>query len=238
MSAIPAGFLPLGNLLVFSPLGLSFIDDFTGEDPIGFINPTLEVETAPGSGVWAATRVRGLFTRRGILAYPNLGRRGRVPSPAESPKNYRVLITAQYYAPLYPGGLGSLGVVFPVTPYDNESDFTVLKPLMVTLTLVPKANYPYPGAASFLRGQAKRASGVPVVALLTAVEPFEHSVDPKRTRVLADPGGAFRLPLRWGDHSTPTTVTATDPASGKSGTIRLNFPYDLTDPKTITIPNP
>ena len=238
MTAIPARFLPLGRLLVFSPLGLSFLDDFTGEHPIGFINPTLQVETAPGSGVWVATGVRGLFTNSGILAYPNLGRRGRVPSPPETPKNYRVLVTAQYYDPLYPGGPGSVGVVFPVTPYDDESDFKTLVPTMVTLTLLPRANYPYAGYTAFLRGQAQRVSKVAVPALVTAVEPVDSTGDTKQTRVMADPGGIFRFPLRWGDRSATTTVTATDPASGKSGQISLSFPYDLSQPLTITIPNP
>jgi len=238
MTAIPARFLPLGRLLVFSPLGLSLLDDFTGERPIGFVNPTLQVETAPASGVWVATGVRGLFTNSGILAYPNLGRRGRVPSPPETLKNYRVLVTAQYYNPLYPGGPGSLGVIFSVTPYDDDSDFTMLVPTMVTLTLLPKANYPYAGDASFLVGQAQRVSGDAVPALVTAVEPFDGTIDRRQTRVLADQGGTFRLPLRWGDPSASTTVTATDPASGKSGQISLSFPYDLSKPLTIRIPNP
>jgi hypothetical protein len=237
MTAIPSRFLPLGRLLVFSPLGLSFLDDYTGQYPIGFLKPTLEVETPPGSGAWAATGVRGLFTNTGILAYPNLGRRGRVPSPPEAPRNYRVLITSQYYEPLYPGGPGSLGVVFPVTPYDEATDFKVLKPTRVILTLVPRANYPFEGGTSFLKGQVLKASGGSVVALLTAVEPIDATGDMKQTRVLTDPEGFFRLPLRWGDPAATTSVTATDPASGKSKTISLSFPYDLTNPQTITIPN-
>jgi hypothetical protein len=224
--------------LVFSPLGLSLVDDLTGQRPVGFVNPTLQVETAPGSGDWAPTEVRGLFTNSGILAYPNLGRRGRVPSPPESPKNYRVLVTAQYYDPLYADPPGPVGVVFPVTPYDDDSDFTKLVPTMVTLTLLPKANYPYVGDSTFVTGKVQRVSGVAVAALVKAVEPVDGTGDTKQTRVLADQRGAFRLPLRWGDASAPTTVTATDPASGKSGMISLSFPYKFTNPQPITIPNP
>ena len=224
--------------MVYSPLGLSLVDDLTAQRPVGFVNPTLQVETAPKSGIWAATGVRGLFTNSGILAYPNLGRRGRVPSPPEAPKNYRVLVAAQYYDPLYADPPGPVGVVFSVTPYDDDSDFTTLVPTMVTLTLLPKANYPYAGDSTFVTGKVHRVSGVAVAALVKAVEPVDGTGDTKQTRVLADQGGAFRLPLRWGDPSAPTTVTATDPASGKSGKISLTFPYKFTNPQPITIPNP
>jgi hypothetical protein len=224
----------LGDLLAFSPVGLSFVDDFTRGDPIGYLNPTLEIEASPNSGVWQATGVRGLFTPSGTLAYPNLGRRGKAPTPPVT-TNYRVTIDTQYYDPLYPE---AGGVIFPVTAYDANSDFSKLTPLMVTLPLLPAANYPYAGTAAFLRGQVQQASGTPVVAVVTAVEPFDANVaDTKQTRVQTDPGGVFRLPLRWGNAANPTTVTAVDPVSNQSGTISLTYPYTLTNPQTITIPN-
>jgi hypothetical protein len=237
MSANPARFLSLGNLMVFSPLGLSFVDDFTGKDPVGFINATLQVESAPNSGAWQATGVRGLFTPSRILAYPNLGRRGQVPNPAEAPRNFRVLIDTQYYDPLYSVDSGAMGVVFKVTPYDDDSDFTTLKPTMVTLPLLPRANYPFAGVPTFLRGQAKGASGKAVAALVTAAEAFDDSGSTKQTRILADAGGTFGLPLRWGNANQPTKVTATGFAANQTATINLNFPYVLTNPTIITIPN-
>jgi hypothetical protein len=249
MSAIPARLLPLGNLLVFSPLGLSFVDDFTQDSPIGFLNPKLEVETAPGSNTWQPTGVRGLFTPSGLLAYPNLGRRGRAPTPPTT-TNYRVTVVAQYYDPLYSqatynsGVARPDGIVFSVTPYDDGTDFKALNltPTRVTLPLLARANYPFAGKVALLRGNVRRA-GAAVVALVTAVEPFDDTGDTKQTRVLTDPGGVFRLPLRWGNKGTPaqptpTTVTATDPVSGRSGSLKLTYPYVLTNPQTITIPNP
>jgi hypothetical protein len=236
MSAIPARFLPLGNLLVFSPLGLSFVDDFTGEGPVGYLRPTLQAEVTPGSGQWQATGVRGLFTPGGVLAYPNLGRRGRASQPP-TPRNHRVLIDAQYYQPLYPGGPGAVGVVFPVTPYDDQSDFSTLKPTLVTLPLLPAANYPYFGGAAFLSGQTVGASGQPRVALVTAAEPYDLRANPRTTRVPTDASGHFRLPLRWGFKTRPTTITAADVISGDTAPQDISYPYDLSKPLTITIPN-
>jgi hypothetical protein len=236
MSAIPARFLPLGNLLVFSPLGLSFVDDFTGDRPVGFLLPTLTVETPPGSGQWLATGVRGLFTPNGVLAYPNLGRLGRAPTPP-TPRNYRVTINAQYYSPLYPGGPASSGVVFPVTPYDDNSDFTTLRPTLVTLHLLPAANCPLSGGAALLNGRTVGASGTPRVALVSAAEPYDDQSTPRTTQVMTDAGGTFRMPLRWGYQSRPTTVSATDVATGNMAAQNLSYPYVLTSPLTITIPN-
>ena len=79
MTAIPAQFLSLANGLIFSPLGLSFQDDFTKQPQVGYVIPTLLIETPPGSGTFVPTGIRGLFTKSGILAYPNLGRRGIAP---------------------------------------------------------------------------------------------------------------------------------------------------------------
>ena len=238
MSAIPTRWLPLGKLLVYSPLGLSFVDDFTGTAQVGYVKASLTVETPPGSGAYVATGVTGLFTNSGILAYPNLGRRGRVPTPAEAPRKYRVAIVAQYYTPLYPTGLNAPGFDFTVTPYDDNTDFTTVKPTTATLPLLPKANYPFDGTTPLLPGDVVTSAGAPVVALVTAVEPYDDTGDTNQTRVATDPGGAFLLPLRWGNATTPTTVTAVDPVSGKSGTTSVPFPYNLSNPLTITIPIP
>ena len=240
MTAIATRWLPLGDMLVFSPLGLSFVDDFTGQAQIGSAKTTLTIETPPGSGAYLATGVLGLFTNSGILAYPNLGRRGRVPTPAETPRKYRVSIVAQYYTPLYPAGLNAPGFDFTVTPYDDNTDFTIVKPTTATLPLLPKANYPFDGTTPLLRGNVVTAAGAPVVALVTAVEPFDDTGDTNQTRVATDQGGFFRLPLRWGNAKSPkpTTVTAIDPVSGKSGTTSVPFPYNLSNPLTITIPIP
>jgi len=235
MSTPPAPLVSLGRLLVFSPLGLSFTDDFTGGAPVGFISPALWVETPPGSGKWLATGVRGLFTPGGLLAYPNLGRRGRVPPPPVASRNYRVTLDTQYYSPLYPV---PTGVVFPVTPFDDDTDFSALKPTMIVLPLLPNANYPFDGTTAFLNGTVVTTAGAPAVALLTAVEPIDDTGDIKRTRVMTDPGGRFRLPLRWGNAHSPTTVTALDPASMKSTAISLTYPYVLSGSRTIAIPNP
>ena len=241
MIAIPTGFLIVDTLLAYSPLGLSLVDDFTGQPQIGYVNPTLLIEFPPGSGTYVRSEVTGLFTNSGILAYPNLGRRGRVPKPAEPARNYRVSIDAQYYTPLYPTGLNAPGLDFSVPPYDNNTNFATvtppLTPTIATLPLLPKANYPFTGNSLFLRGNVVTASNAPVIALVTVVEPYDDSGDTNQTRVATDSSGDFQVPLRWGDAKTPTTVTATavDPVSGKSlsGQVTLTFPYSL--PKSTTI---
>ncbi len=235
MTATAAPLPVLGDLLVFSPLGLSFVDDFTGGAQVGSITASLTVETPPGSGAYVPAGVGGLFTKSGILAYPNLGRRGLVPTPAEAPRKYRVAINAQYYTPLYPAGLNAPGFDFTVTPYAGNTDFTTVKPTTATLPLLANANYPFDGTTPLLRGKVVTAAGAPVVALVTAVEPYDDTGDTKTTRVATDQGGAFLLPLRWGNAKSATTVTAADPVSGKSGTASVTFPYDLSKSVSITI---
>jgi hypothetical protein len=267
MTAIPAKFLSLGNGLIFSPLGLFFEDDFTkqpqpGDDSatqsqfVGYIIPTLMVETPPGKGSYVPTGIRGLFTNSGILAYPNLGRRGVAPA-VEAARNYRVTIDTQFYIPLYPStlpnpaaGLIAPGFDFAVTPYDDNTnlDTTVasaVKPTLATLTLLPAANYPFGSITSFLTGTVVGGSGI---SLVTAVEPHDPAGDSNTTRVVSDIKGRYRIPLRWGIASPPpptpptpppppltTTITAVDSVSGKTGSITLTFPYDLSNPLPINI---
>ncbi len=249
MTAIPAQFLSLGNGLIFSPLGLSFEDDFTKQRQFGYVIPTLTIETPPGKGTYVPTGIRGLFTNSGILAYPNLGRRGVAPAK-EAARNYRVTIEAQFYIPLYPttlpnpaAGLIAPGFDFAVTPYDDNTnlDTTVasaVKPTLATLTLLPAANYPFGSITSFLTGTVVGGSGV---ALVSAKEPHDPSGDSNTTRVVSDIKGRYQIPLRWGNATsstsppTPTTVTAVDSVSGKTGSITLTFPYDLTKPLPINI---
>ncbi len=154
MSTTPGTFLPQGALLVYSPLGLSFVDDFTGAAQVGSLTASLSIESPAGSGVYVASGVGGLFTNSGVLVYPNLERRGRVPSPAPSPRNYRVAIGTQYYTPLYPAsqGISAPGFDFSVAPYDTNSDFTTVQPTTATIPLLPNANYPFAATTPLLRG--------------------------------------------------------------------------------------
>ena len=268
MTAIPAQFLSLGNGLIFSPLGLSFQDDFTKQPQFGYVIPTLLIETPPGSGTYVPTGIRGLFTKSGILAYPNLGRRGVAPAN-ETARNYRVTFDTQFYIPLYPptppspnpaAGLIAPGFDFAVTPYDANTNFdttvvSAVKPTLATLTLLPAANYPFGSISTlttgtvagsstpslgpaFLTGTVVGGSGV---ALVSAVEPYDGSAsDSKTTSVVSDKSGRYRIPLRWGAASPPpppltTKITAVDSVSGKTGSITLTFPYDLTKPLPINI---
>lgn len=232
-------FLMLRRFLVFSPLGLSLVDDLTGGRPVGAVRPTLEVRVGKAvnvppakDDVWQPTGIRGLFTDSGILAYPNLGRRDK------GKKLYRVKIDAQYYVPLYHGWPGREGVFFRVTPFDEGSAAALPEPTRATLPLLPRANYPFPGHVPLLAGSVRAASGGAVAAaLVEGFEPFDDmETQKKRTRVLADAAGLFRLPLRWGNAKHPTVVAAADPATKKRGSVQLAFPYDLSKPKTITIP--
>jgi hypothetical protein len=274
MIAIPAKFISLGNGLIFSPLGLSFNDDFTQQPQFGYVIPTLLIETPPGTGTYVRTGVRGLFTKSGILAYPNLGRRGVAPA-LEAARNYRVTFDTQFYIPLYPSklpnpaaGLIAPGFDFAVKPYDDNSNFDTtgaspVKPTLATLTLLPAANYPFGSISTLSTGTVAGSSGVTLgpafltgtvvggsgVALVSAVEPYDPSgdsntnTDCKTTRVVSDINGRYRMPLRWGNATTtkspptptPTTVTAWDSVSGKTGSITLTFPYDLTKPLPINI---
>lgn len=257
MTAIPPQFISLANGLIFSPLGLSFQDDFTQQPQVGYVTPTLLIEMPPGTGTYVPTGIRGLFTNSGILAYPNLGRRGVTPAN-EAARKYRVTIDTQFYIPLYPttlantaAGLIAPGFDFAVTPYDDNTNFdttvaSAIKPTLATLTLLPAANYPFGSTSSFLTGTVVGGSGV---ALVTAVEPYDASPsDSKTTRVVSDIKGGYRIPLRWGIASPApppppapppaplaTKITAVDSVSGKTGSITLTFPYNLTNPLPINI---
>jgi hypothetical protein len=232
MTAIPARFISLGNGLIFSPLGLSFVDDFTKQPQFGYVNPTLLIETPPESGTYVPTGIRGLFTNSGLLAYPNLGRRGVAPANKD-PRNYRLTIDTQFYIPLYPStlanpaaGLIAPGFDFSVTPYDANTNFdvtdtTAIKPKVATLSLLPAANYPFGSISSFLKTSGG-GSGVTLgpafltgtvgggsgVALVSAAEPYDPSGDSHTTRVVSDINGRYRIPLRWGN-ATSTTTSAT-----------------------------
>ena len=179
-----APFVELPSLLVFSPLGLALLDDFTGRvfnkrnaqgtilppsddftlgAPIGFLRPRLEVQDDAGN--WSDTKIRGLFTDSGILAYPNLGRRGKLPAH-ENPRNYRVRFATQYYRPFNPDlwttpnhGSPVSDVLppddwfpFKVAPFTGDSDPKDLKATRGTLRLLPAPNYPFLGFIGILRG--------------------------------------------------------------------------------------
>ena len=275
----------LRRSLVFSPLGLALLDDFAGRqfnqvddkghvlppidnlirgEPIGSVRPRLEIQD--DAGTWSDTGIRGLFNASGIFAYPNLGRRGKLPSH-EKPRNYRVRLDAQYYRAynadlwllpnrgLKPGEVAPPDDWFPfaVTAYNGESDPRDLKAMRGTLRLLPGPNYPFLSFVRILRGVVQGAvSGTAVAgALVEVFEPFDDVTAPgapsaPTSRALADPDGGrtgtpgdYRVGLRWGDATSTfeTTVRATDPKTLKQSTpITIPFPYDLTQPVTITIP--
>jgi hypothetical protein len=236
MTAIPARFISLGNGLIFSPLGLSFVDDFTKQRQFGYVIPTLLIETPPGSGTYVPTGIRGLFTNSGLLAYPNLGRRGGAPAN-KAATNYRVTISTQFYIPLYPltppnpnlaAGLIAPGFDFSVTPYNDNTNFdttvpSAVKPTFATLTLLPAANYPFGSISTLSTGTVVGTSGVTLgpafltgtvvggsgAALVSAAEPYDGSAgDSKTTSVVSDINGRYRIPLRWGNAAS-TTISPT-----------------------------
>ena len=258
----PGAFVELPRLLVFSPLGLTLVDDFTGDDPIGFVRPTLEVQDDAGN--CSDTGIQGLFTSSGILAYPNLGRRGKLPAH-ENPRNYRVRMATQYYRPYNPDlwanpnhDLKPSDIVppddwfpFQVPPFTGNSDPKDLKATRGTLRLLPGPNYPFLGVVGILRGVVQGGiSGKPIPGgWWRASSPSTIRRYPQHRRAVPWPtpipaGRPARpahtgSPCAWGDPkmTLKTTVRATDPKTLKqSNSVVIPFPYDLTNPQTITIP--
>ena len=96
-----------------------------------------------------------------------------------------------------------------------------------TVLLVPSAGYAYGTHVRVLSGLVQDASGNPVAN----VEVSEGV----RERSITDERGAFSLPLRWPALSSSVTLDAVDHRSGRSDSLLINLPGDLSHGHLFTI---
>jgi hypothetical protein len=211
--------LPHDNIELYSPIGLRLIDEMTGAGPIGKVEAALEI--ADGSGGWLATEIEAVITPSMVVTYPGLGLRVDVSRP---PQHYRVLVSADFYRPLYPPP--TVGIEFDAHPYNHDHPPAVIVPQAQELFLMPAVNYPFPSQLLVLRGVVTDASGKAVVDAMVAGA---------KERVLSGDDGTFALPLRWVPGGATVSIDASDKAGVKTGTIDIKVPDDLRTSHTIKI---
>ena len=215
--------LPGERLVMYSPIGLVLIDEFTTRAALGGVRPTLAIDD--GAGSFRDTGIDGLITPSSVLIYPGLERRHDASGAA---RKYRITVAADFYFARYqltPTIGTPQGIVFDAHPY-NDTTPPAQPPIYATLALLPAPNYPFESVYPVVRGTVQDTAGAQVAGALVTLGATE--------RVLTDGRGSFSIPLRW--VATTALITAQDDL-GRVGQVTV----DVTDPnsrdvsQTITI---
>lgn len=198
--------------LLYSPIGLRLVDEFTGAGPLGRVRAMLDRQNDAGD--WQKTDVRPVVTSSGVLTYPGLERRAEPASLP--PRRYRVRIEADFYRPFY----GALleGIEFDAFPYNDTTPPATVATMPQTELLMPSSAYPFQPHVRVLRGVVMHA-GAPVANVLVSQGGLE--------RVLTDERGTYALPLRWATEGLPFLVDALDQRTGQTGAKPITLPHDL-----------
>jgi hypothetical protein len=218
-------FLPYRGaaLRLFSPLGLTLIDDFTGELPQGGISAT--VERLDGAS-WVPVVIDPVITPIGVLAFPGLYQVGQLA--LASPAQFRVAVSAELYRPFYRASSDFL--FFTLPPWSQSEPPNGITPTLAQLILLPAFQYQFPTHVAVLRGEVvDNLTQAPLAdALLT--EPTTGE------RTLSDERGCFSLPLRKIPALGPTTLTIHVHArSGATTTQTVTLPTDLFQGQLIPV---
>lgn len=209
------------TLMLYSPIGLRLIDDFTAK-PVSFeVNVRLEYQSA--SLAWIASDISAVMNSLGIISYPGLGRTAYFS--AMPVQRYRVLLESDRYIPAY--SMAADGIEFDVYPYDDANPPSVINKIAQDTLMIPGPNYLYESFLRLIRGVVQDNSGAPVANA--------EVISGAAERTLTDHRGAFTLPLRWSATIGPVVIDATDHRTGRVGTITVNLPVDLSHAHVITI---
>lgn len=207
--------------LLFSPIGLRLVDEFTGAGPLGRVRAFLDRQDAAGD--WHVTHVRPVTTPGGVLTYPGLERRAQpVGLPA---RRYRVRIEADFYRSFYRAQLD--GIEFDAFPYNDTNPPATVATMPQDELLLPSSEYPFPTHVRVLRGAVVDLGGTPVADVLVSQGGLE--------RVLTDERGTYALPLRWAPEGVPLLVDAIDQRTGRTGARAITLPQDLGTNQEIII---
>lgn len=207
--------------MTYSPIGLRLVDDFTGKDPAYKVSATLEIQGANLD--WQQTNIKETITTTGIISYPGLGRSAYF---ATAPvQRYRFILQSDYYRAEYLMNMDA--IEFDAHPYDDNNPPAVINNFPLTVMLLPGPAYPFEGHLRVVRGTVQDINGNPV-ANVEVSEGF-------RERVLTDARGAFSLPLRWPVLSGPVVIDAVDHRTGRTDSLNINLPGDLTSGHVFTI---
>jgi len=224
-------FRELEHTRLYAGLGVRLVDDYTQQAAIGWTRVWLDIDDG---GAWrelAPDSVRRTTTSSGVIWFPWLERhrdaRGRAAG------KYRVRVAAELGTPAYLFDRDGIEVL--VAPYDDGTPPAGTPPI-VTIKLLPAAQYPFGTEVPVLHGAVKDVSGAPVPRAL--VRWTDPGLGPPvvTDEVLSDEDGEFSLPMRRAPRATPITINARrppPPAGGTHGTAQVRLPDDL--PKFLTI---
>jgi hypothetical protein len=212
---------PPERIRLFSPIGLRLVDDMTDGDPVGGIRATLDVQTA---NTWTATKIKGVRTPAGIVAYPGLG---RTSDPVGKPAiTYRIRLDADFYIPVYRATAD--GIQFQAYPYNNTNDPQQFATTATETRLAPAPAYPFPSHIPVLRGAVTDASGTRAPDVLVF-----WGTPPHQERCITAADGGFALPLRLATGAI--TISAIDQRNGRHQDQTITLPGDLAKSWTLVI---
>ncbi|WP_419694209.1 carboxypeptidase-like regulatory domain-containing protein [Mesorhizobium muleiense] len=212
--------IPAERRMLYSPIGLQLVDDFTGRSPIGNVRALLDRKKASG---WEATDIKAVRTPSDVITYPGLGRSANVA--VQPPTHCRVRIETEFYRPDYL--LADDGIEFDVHPYDDDTPPASVAGLPQTVFLLPGSNYAFADHVRVLRGQVTDATSAPVSNVEVMFGAAEH--------VSSDQRGSFALPLRWPPLTGAIQIDASDHRTGRTGQISISLPADLAGGQVIVI---
>jgi len=176
--------IPGEKFVMYSPVGLRPVDEFTARPPIGEVRATLEIAD---QGQYRHTDIEAVITPSSFLIYPGLGL-SRDPKNAQ-PRKYRVSIDTEFYFPLYSATQGgtAAGIEFLAFPYDSTTP-PAQPPLVADLALLPAPNYPFQGAYPVIRGIVELQGGARVKGARVWLA--------QKERVISGDRGAYSIALR------------------------------------------
>lgn len=225
--------------LLYTPIGLSLVDELTGRPPIGRIEARLQLLSERGD--WVETGIQPRFTASGALMYPNLGRTADVSGP---PRAYRIVLKSEFYRPFYAklpaAHVNSEGLRFRAFPFNDQNPLSDGEYARAPESrdeyrfLFPAVNYPFPSHLRVVRGFVGEPRGNGPVADATIQIPVaDASVElgVQKDRVLTNESGEFALPIRW----LTTSTTTSEIINAGDEKIDVNFVAGLGSYAAITI---
>lgn len=213
---------------LYSPIGLRLRDSFTGQIPIGWICPSLDVNNRDEG--WRSTQIKAVKTPNNILIYPGLEKRAVVVGQPH--RQYRVRLKSEFYRPWYyltPGGNFD-GIEFDAFSYNDTNPPQIIVSNALDVKLAPAPHYPFPTHVPVLRGIVVDQSNIPITDAEVSWKTKEQT--------LTDERGEFALPLRLteeNEKTDPQAIDAMDHRTGKTGTITIRLPQALRSSQKITI---